>query len=306
MKVVVAPNAFKECLSASAVGSSLARGVQSAAASMGRKAEVRVVPLADGGDGTMEIFAARDNATLVTVDGVQDPLHRRIKAQYVVLRGDGGGGGGGDGGGNGDGDENKSGDTAVIEMASASGLALLAVDEQDALKTTSFGFGQLIAHALRRGVRRFVLCIGGSATNDGGVGMAAALGYRFLDADGEAVDPVGGELVRVASVESCGAEMRTWLRESRIVVACDVDNPLLGARGATRVYGPQKGARTEQSLARLEAGLANVARLACSSLQPVHGVGGVPLSSLAAKAGAGAAGGMGFGLELFCVTECSR
>lgn len=269
--VVAAPNAFKECLDAREVGAAMQAGVGDALPG----AEVAVVPLADGGDGTMDLLVSHLGGRRVAVDGVADPLGRPVRAEYGLVDG---------------------GRTAVVEMASASGLALLREAEKDALATTSYGFGQLVAHALAEGATKLLLCIGGSATNDGGAGMAAALGYRLLDEAGQAVAvPRGGDLARIARIDSSGADPR--LAAAEVVVACDVDNPLLGPDGATERYGPQKGATTAEQRRELERGLERLAALWARDL-PAAAAAAAP--GFPQFPGAGAAGGLGAGLAAFC------
>lgn len=221
---------------------------------------VHKVSVADGGEGTVD-------ALVQTLGGeyvhpiVFDPLRRRIEACYGVVDG---------------------GYTAVMEMSSASGLPLLAEHERNPLHTTSYGTGEMIASALERGCRKFLVGIGGSATNDAGVGMLQALGFRFLDERGEAVEGCGQGLERIASIDE--SNVMAGVRESEFIVACDVENPLYGERGAAYVYAPQKGA-DEAMVERLDKGLKNFARV-------VERHNGKDISSLA---GAGAAGGMGGG-----------
>ena len=260
MKVLVCPDKFKGCLEAAEVAEAIAAGL--AAGLPG--AEVELLPLADGGEGSAEILrqATRGIRRDCTVF---DPLGRPVSSYYVVL-----------------GDE----ETAVVEMAAASGYSLLAPEERDPLRTSTFGTGELIRSALDCGLRRFIVAIGGSATNDGGMGMAAALGARFLDARGSSLQPCGASLGKVGSVDLSGLDERALLSE--FVVACDVANPLLGGGGATRVFGPQKGA-DEVTVGLLEEGMSSYARVVEASLG----------RKLAEVPGAGAAGGLGFGLIAF-------
>lgn len=260
MKVVLAPNALKGCLRASEAAAAMARGVRKAAPD----AVVRCVPVADGGDGLVDVFlhALSGQEVRRTVTG---PLWEDVNAAfcYVPAR-----------------------NMAAIEMATASGLALLPAERRNPLLTTTYGTGQLLAEALRMGATRLTIGIGGSATNDGGTGMACALGIRFLDESGSEVKPTGGNLHRIRSIDD--SRLMPEVRRATIEAACDVDNPLLGPRGAAAVYAPQKGASPEQ-VKELEAGLENLA--AC--IETKYGVNVRDLP------GAGAAGGMGAGLLAF-------
>jgi glycerate kinase len=179
---------------------------------------------------------------------------------------------------------------AVVEMARASGLALLSESQRNPMETTTYGTGELILSAMEYGARRIIVGIGGSATNDGGIGMAAALGYRFLDASGEPVRPVGGQLEAIATIDRSGVDVR--IAGLDVAAACDVTNPLTGPEGAAPVYGPQKGATPEQ-VDQLDAGLANLARIIRRDL-------GIDILDLP---GSGAAGGLGGGLRAFLNAE---
>eukprot|EP01065_Artemidia_motanka_P002120 TRINITY_DN10982_c0_g1_i1.p1 TRINITY_DN10982_c0_g1~~TRINITY_DN10982_c0_g1_i1.p1 ORF type:complete len:392 (+),score=118.60 TRINITY_DN10982_c0_g1_i1:59-1234(+) len=267
MKVVLCSNAFKECLSAKDASEAMAAGVRAAAPD----AQCIVVPLADGGDSTLEVLVEQRGGEYRTVRA-RDPLFREIEATYGLIDG---------------------GSTAVIEMAKVSGLALLTDAERDPTKTSTVGTGDLIRDAAERGVSRVILCIGGSATNDGGIGVAHALGYRFLDAGGVELPPVGGSLGRIRRIDSSKRDPR--LRGIRVTVACDVTNPLCGPTGATAVYGPQKGAKTEEMREGLDSGLRNLAGLWVTQL------GAAP--DLAERPGAGAAGGLGGGSIAFLGAE---
>jgi glycerate kinase len=267
MKVVVAPNAFKGCLSAGEAAAAMADGIAKAAPD----AEIVRVPVADGGDGLVDVAleALAGEARTATVGG---PLGRPVRARFCYV---------------------PAMDFAAIEMALTSGLALLPESQHDATRTTSRGTGELIAAALDLGVSRIAVGIGGSATNDGGIGMATALGFRFLDAEGAAVEPVGGALDRIRRIDASGVDPR--VEDVRFEAICDVDNPLLGPRGASRVYGPQKGA-TPAQIEALDAGLANLAGVIEADL-------GIDVRDLP---GAGAAGGLGAGLCAFLGAELRR
>lgn len=260
MRIVVAPDSYKGSVSAPDVAEAMERGILRIFAG----AEVRKVPIADGGEGTVAALVAATGGELRRSQ-VLDPLGRRIDAQWGIL---------GDGA------------TAVIEMAAASGLPLVPERLRDPERATSFGTGELIRAALDAGLRRIILGIGGSATNDGGAGMARALGARFVDAAGRELAEGGAALAGLAAVHLDGLDPR--LHETEITVACDVDNPLCGPRGASVVFGPQKGA-TPGMVAALDAALWHYALIA----QAATG------RTVAEVPGAGAAGGLGAGLLLF-------
>ena len=221
------------------------------------------VPMADGGDGTAAALAQACGGELRRVC-VRDPLGRPVDAAYAVLPGG----------------------RAVIEMAAASGLPLLAPGEKNPLLTSTYGTGELIRAALDAGARDVTLAIGGSATNDGGMGCMRALGARLLDADGRELAGRGADLARVAAIDVSGLDPR--VREVSFHLMCDVDNPLVGPEGASAVYGPQKGA-TPEIVAELDAGMANYARVLEATLG----------RDLAVVPGAGAAGGLGAGAMAF-------
>lgn len=259
-KIVIAPDSYKESLSALEVAQAVAAGFRQ----IFPDAEYVLVPVADGGEGTVDAMVAATGGRRETVV-VSGPLGERVEAFYG-LTGDGA--------------------TAVIEMAAASGLALVPPAQRNPLRTSSRGTGELIRAALDAGARRFILGIGGSATNDGGVGMVQALGARLLDAEGRALDGSGGDLARLERIDVSALDPR--LAECRIEVACDVDNPLTGPRGASAVFGPQKGA-TPEMVQVLDANLAHLARIVERDL-------GVAVDQVP---GAGAAGGMGAAMLAF-------
>lgn len=267
MKIVLAPNALKGSLSATHAAQAMERGLRAAWPT----AEVVRVPVADGGDGLVEVLieALGGEALPLTVSG---PLGEPVQASLCHV---------------------PSRHLAVIEMASASGLTLLAPERCDPTRTSTFGTGELIRAALDLGVQRIIVGIGGSATNDGGIGMAAALGVGFLDADGREVTPVGGALGQIWRVDTSGLDPR--LQRVCCDVLCDVDNPLTGPRGAAAVYGPQKGATPEQ-VAALDAGLSHLAERLRADL-------GLDVSDLP---GAGAAGGLGACLHAFLGAKLRR
>ena len=260
MKIVIAPDSYKESLSALEV----AQAVEAGFRQVFPDADYVLVPVADGGEGTVDAMVAATGGRKETVT-VSGPLGEPGEAFYG-LTGDG--------------------DTAVIEMAAASGLALVPPDRRNPLLTNSRGTGELIRAALDAGARRFILGIGGSATNDGGAGMVQALGVRLLDLEGRELDGSGGDLARLERIDVSALDPR--LAECRIEVACDVDNPLTGARGASAVFGPQKGA-TPEMVQALDANLARLARIVGRDL-------GVAVDTVP---GAGAAGGMGAAMLAF-------
>src|SRR5581483_9997620 len=217
MKVVAAPNPFKGSLRAPAAARAIARGVRRA----WPDADVVEVPVADGGEGTVDALIAARQGELVT-ETVEGPLGEPVAAAFGLLDG---------------------GRVAVVELAAASGLPLVPVKRRDPRVTSTYGFGQLLDAARRRGARRIIAGIGGSATNDGAAGMAQALGYRLLDAEGRDLPRGGAALARLARIEAGGVDP-AW-REVTVEVAVDVTNPLTGPEGATAVYGPQKGATAE-------------------------------------------------------------
>ncbi|MDR3426845.1 glycerate kinase [Silvimonas sp.] len=260
MKIVIAPDSYKESLSALEVAIQIEAGFREVFPS----ADYLKMPMADGGEGTVQamVEATQGRRIEVTVTG---PSGEPVAAFYG-LTGDG--------------------RTAVIEMAAASGLALLTPAQRNPLFTTSYGTGELIRAALDAGARHFILGIGGSATNDGGVGMAQALGARFITAEGKELGRGGAALAHLANIDLAGLDPR--LAQSAIEVACDVDNPLTGPNGASAVFGPQKGA-TPEMVRQLDANLAHYAGIIQRDL-------GLDVNNVA---GAGAAGGMGAGMLAF-------
>lgn len=208
MKIVIAPDSFKESLSAE----KCCQAIKAGFSTLFPDAHYICLPIADGGEGTVDAMVAATGGNIVTLE-VCGPMGEKVNAFYG-LTGDG--------------------KTAVIEMAAASGLMLVAPEKRNPLLASSFGTGELIRHALDNGIRHIILGIGGSATVDGGMGMAQALGVRFLDADGQVLAANGGNLARVASIEMDECDPR--LANCHIEVACDVDNPLVGARGAAAVF----------------------------------------------------------------------
>ncbi len=258
MKIIIAPDSFKGSLTALEVCEAASRGI----AAMGVSIETVSVPMADGGEGTVQSLVDATGGRFVSVR-VSCPLGEEIEASYGLL---------GDG------------VTAVIEMAAASGLPLVPPGKCNPLYTTTYGTGQLMKAALDAGARKLIVGIGGSATTDGGLGMAAALGARLLDERGEEVAPTGSGLAELASIDLSDFDSR--IASADIRVACDVDNPLYGPQGAAYVYGPQKGATPEQ-VAELDRALAHYADIMAQTLgRDERDVPGV-----------GAAGGLGFALR---------
>ncbi|MDF2634629.1 MAG: glycerate kinase [Pelosinus sp.] len=260
MRIVVAPDSFKGSASAVAVANAMEEGILS----VFPDAEVIKVPIADGGEGTIEALIVATGGQIIT-EHVLGPLGNPLEAHWGIL---------GDG------------ETAVIEMAAASGLPLVPPEKRNPCITTTYGTGELIKAALDRGIRKLIIGIGGSATNDGGMGMACALGVKFLDAVGNSLPSGGLALQQLVTIDVSQIDAR--LAETTIVVACDVDNPLCGPRGASAVYGPQKGATIEM-IAELDAALAKFAAIAKKATG----------KDVAEYPGAGAAGGLGAGLLLF-------
>jgi glycerate kinase len=262
MYIVVAPQSLKGSLHAPDVGEAIAVGIRRVWIDV----DIRVVPVADGGEGTVRALVTATGGTLrhVTVTG---PLGEPVSAEYGMLGGNRGG-------------------TAVIEMAASSGLPLVPPDKRDPRTTTTRGTGELMRAALDAGAERLLIGIGGSATNDGGSGMAQALGARLLDAQGAELIAGGAALADLARIDISGLDPR--LTSVEIQVASDVINPLCGPEGATAVYGPQKGARP-QTVAELDAALAHYGEILRRDLA----------SDVANVPGAGAAGGLGAGLLAF-------
>ena len=268
MKITVAPDSLKESLSSAEAARAISKGVLSAAPA----AQIVSVPMADGGEGTTQALMAATGGRYVSAE-VSDPLGRPVQASFGLC---------GDG------------ETAVVEMAAASGLPLLRPEERDPMLTSTRGTGQLIRTALDCGAREVIVGIGGSATVDCGIGMAAELGVRFLDRHGEPIaDCCGGRLKDVCAIDMGGLDER--ILTTKFSVACDVRNPLTGPRGAAYVYGPQKGADTA-AVEELERGLDHVAQIIERDLG----------KEVSEAAGAGAAGGVGAGLLAFFSAELTN
>lgn len=260
MTIVIAPDSFKECLSAKEVAHYIAQGVLS----VFPKAVIQAIPISDGGEGLLEAIMKGREGSLVAVE-VLDPLLRKIEAHYGII---------------------EEGNTAIIEMAKASGLELLKEAEKNPLLTSTFGTGQLIKDALDKGCKKIIIGIGGSATNDGGVGMVSALGAKFLDEKGERIEEGGGNLNKLHKIDlSCFDER---VKTSEIIVACDVSNPLSGINGASFVYGKQKGG-TREALKILDRNLTHYGRVIKTTLD----------LDILESPGSGAAGGTGAALLAF-------
>lgn len=264
MKIVIAPDSFKESLDAQQVACAIERGFKS----ISSRVETVCIPVADGGEGTTEALVAATGGELLA-EPVRGPLGEPLKAIWGLL-----------------GEQPGLPVTAVVETASASGLDKIRADQRDALRATTFGTGELILAALDRGVRRIILGLGGSATNDGGMGLLSALGVRFLNAQSETLPAGGAALVDLATIDLSQLDPR--IAETEFLVACDVDNPLLGARGASAIFGPQKGATPEQVI-QLDTALARLADISADLMG----------ADAREVPGAGAAGGLGYALVQF-------
>lgn len=260
MKIIVAPDSFKDCLSAKVVASCIAKGIRQVYPS----ATILEIPLSDGGEGLIDALLVEDGGTLISVP-VLDPLGRTIWAEFGVL---------------------KDGNIAVIELAKASGLELLKENERNPLTTSTYGTGQLIKSALDRGCRKIIVGLGGSATNDGGTGLLKALGARFLDKRGKEIVEGGGELGKLHHIDLTHFDVR--LGNCEVVVASDVSNPLTGPNGASLIYGTQKGG-DKKSLELLEVNLQGYGAVIKEQFK----------TDVVNVEGAGAAGGTGASLIAF-------
>lgn len=255
MKVVIAIDSLKGSLSSMEAGMAIKDGILAAKPD----AEVIVKPLADGGEGTTDALIEGMNGERIDLT-VTGPMHTPVDAYYGYL---------------------KDTNTAVMEMASAAGITLVPDSEKNPLLATSYGVGEMINDAIQRGCRNFIIGIGGSVTNDGGIGMLKALGVRFLDENGKDAGEGGQALAKVARIDISG--MNPLLKECHIQVACDVNNPLCGENGSTYVYGPQKGV-TEDMKKTLDEAMAHFARVTSETLE----------NDYLNTPGAGAAGGLGY------------
>ncbi|MFS4493663.1 glycerate kinase [Maribacter sp. 2308TA10-17] len=260
MKIVIAPDKFKGSLTGFEFCNAVEKGLKNVISDI----EIIKMPLADGGDGTAEVVKYYLEGEKVTLKA-SDPLFRSINTWYVY---------------------SKKEKIAYIEMAEISGLQLLQENERNSMYTTSLGTGQLIVDAMEKGVKQIILGIGGSATNDGGMGMAKALGYQFLDENDQELKPVGCNLQKVKEIDA--SNIHPKLREVEVVVACDVSNPFYGKSGAAHVYAAQKGASKEE-IVLLDDGLRNFAKVVSKKFD-------IDLQEIS---GSGAAGGMGGGALIF-------
>lgn len=267
MNIVIAPDSFKGSLTAREVCNYIENGIKKVITDV----DIIKVPMADGGEGTVQSLV---DATLGKIINkkVKGPLLNEVEAFYGIL---------GDG------------KTAVIEMAAASGLTLIEKDERNPLKTTTYGTGELIKDAIDKGCSKIIIGIGGSATNDGGAGMAMALGAKFLDKKGNSIGLGGGELGNIEEIDL--TSFNSILKDVTIIAACDVDNPLCGENGASYVYGPQKGA-TKEMVEILDENLLHYGKLLELKFN----------KSIIDYPGAGAAGGLGAGLLVFLDAELKR
>ena len=258
MKILVAPDKFKGSLSAVAAVAAITRGLRV----VWPDAEITAAPIADGGEGFAEALCAALGGAWVETRAL-DPIGREVAARYAWIEAE---------------------QLAIIEMSEASGLWRLTKDERAPLRATTYGTGQLIRHAVERGARKILVGLGGSATTDGGVGMAAALGYEFLTSDGEELELIPGKLIALTRIQAESA-----IDFPEIIAACDVQNPLLGPRGTAHVFAAQKGAGAADIVA-LEGGLSALADCVATDLG----------WDFRDTPGAGAAGGIAFGLMSFC------
>lgn len=267
MRILIACDKFKDSLTAAEACKAIASGIHSTFEDF----ECIEFPLADGGDGTMDILTYHSGGEKIKLS-IHDPLFRLIESDYGL---------------------SKDGKTAFIEMANSSGLKLLKPEERNTMITSTFGTGELIGNALDRGVDHIILGIGGSATTDGGIGLAAALGFEFLDSRKKALKPIGKNLALIESIDN--SKIHPRLHEVSFTAICDVDNLLHGDRGAAHVYGPQKGA-TPEEVRYLDKGLKNLARVINEKLK----------ISIDIVPGAGAGGGVGGGAIAFLHAELKR
>jgi glycerate kinase len=258
MRILIAPDKFKESLTAKQVASAIRDGFQS----VFPEANFDIVPIADGGEGTAQIFLEALGGHSIEI-AAHDALGRAVTATYSWI---------------------PKSELAVIDMSSASGLWRIGESERDPTQASTFGTGELMADAVARGARNLIVGLGGSATNDAGIGMAAALGWKFLDDKNQPVASYPADCLRIRQIVPPDAPFAC-----SVTGLCDVRNPLLGESGATRIFGPQKGA-TPGMLASLEKALSHIAHLCREQLG----------SDFSNSPGAGAAGGLGFGLLSFC------
>lgn len=264
MKIIASPDSFKGTLTAVEAADAIARGISAALP----EAEIVRLPLADGGEGTVEALVSSTGGRAIDTQ-VHGPLGEMVDAAYGIL---------GDG------------ETAVIEMSAAAGLTLVPAHLRNPLITTTYGVGELIHAALSQGIRRMIIGVGGSATNDGGAGALSALGARFVDSQGKELEPGGAALARLETIDLAKFTFPTG--DVEVIVACDVQNPLIGPNGASHVYGPQKGA-TPEMVEILDSALLNYAK----TIKRDYG------RDIAKLPGAGAAGGLAGGLMAYLNAE---
>lgn len=263
MKIVIIPDSFKGSASSMEVCNCIERGILK----VFKNADIKKIPVADGGEGTVDsiLYAAGGNIKKVNV---RNPSGKIIEAKYGII--------------------NK--EKAVIEMAEASGITLVDDDIRNPLKYSTYGTGELIKDAMNNNIKEILIGIGGSATNDCGIGMANALGYKFLDENNNELEAIAENMIKVASIDDSNVDKRIF--DIKINVACDVRNPLYGENGATAIYGKQKGV-TEESFDILDNGLKNIARIVKEKFN----------KEIDHIEGSGAAGGLGGGLVAFCNAE---
>ncbi|NLK67398.1 MAG: glycerate kinase [Campylobacteraceae bacterium] len=263
MRVLVAIDSFKGSVSSLEAGEAIKEGIEELSKS------VEIIPIADGGEGSVEAMVTALGAKFVSVKTL-DPLGREMVAEYAIK-----------------------GELAILEMASSSGITLLTDEERNPNLTSTYGFGLMIKDAILKGARKFIVGIGGSATNDAGTGMLEALGFEFFDENGNLLKGKGESLVKIAKISS--QKVIPELKECEFEVACDVNNPLFGTNGAAHIYGPQKGA-DEEMVKSLDAGLESFAEVTAE-------FSGIDNSGLS---GSGAAGGLGFGFVSFLNSKLLR
>lgn len=260
MKVVIAPDKFKDALDAQSVGQSIKNGICRFDSSI----ETIVFPVSDGGEGLAELLTFHGNGKVIEVE-VNGPLFEKVRAKYGL---------------------SEDGNTAYMEMAQASGLQLVAPGKRNCMFTSTYGTGEMIIDAYRKGARRIIMGIGGSATNDAGIGMATALGFKMIDKKGNELKPIGSNLAKITSIR--GEDLKINPDEMEVSIACDVGNPLYGKNGAAHVYASQKGASLHE-IEELDIGLRNFSGVVKNMFN--MDVAGIP--------GSGAAGGLGAGCMVF-------
>ena len=263
-KIIIAPDSFKGSLTSIEVANAIEEGIKN----LITNCEIVKLPIADGGEGTMDTLVSALKGKKIKIKA-HDPLIRPIKVEYGLV---------------------QNGKTAVIEMAIANGLTLLDIAEQNPSATTTFGTGEIIKDALKRGCHSFLIGIGGSATNDAGTGMLKALGYRFIDKNGKETDGTGNSLSKITKIDE--SRVMPELKEAQFTIACDVNNPFSGPNGAAYVYATQKGA-SAQMVKELDEGMESFRQL-------IEKVKGLNLNTIP---GTGAAGGLGGGFVAFLNAE---